>query len=208
MQNKLVIIDYGMGNLRSVQKKFEKIGAQVTISSNPDEIARAGKLLLPGVGHFGNAVKKIKQLGIWDTLNKKVLDDKTPILGICLGMQLMAKHSQEGDEQGFGWFDAEVLRFNVNDKLKYKIPHTGWNSAISQKENPLMNNLDSNAEYYFVHAYHIKCNNPEDILATTVYDYEFTSAIQRGNIYGTQFHPEKSHNFGEKLLQNFLMIKK
>lgn len=203
---KITIIDYGMGNLRSVQKKFLKVGAEVDITSDLDQILKAEKLILPGVGHFANGVKKLKESGIWELLNKKVLEEKTPILGICLGMQLMAKHSEEADAEGLGWFDAEVVKFTIRDKLKYKVPHMGWNNTIIVKDNSLMKDLDNESMYYFVHSYYMKCNNKKDILTTTGYEDKFVSAIQKDNIFGTQFHPEKSHDTGEKLIKNFVEL--
>lgn len=206
MQPKIVVIDYGMGNLRSVQKKFERVGAQVLVTSDLNEIDQAKKLILPGIGHFGNGVNNLRKTGIWDVLNKKVLDEKVPILGICLGMQLMATHSEEGDIEGLGWFDADVVKFTIEDTLKFKVPHMGWNDARVEKESLLFNNVSKEAMYYFVHSYHIKCNNSEDVLTTTRYEYAFTSSIQKDNIYGTQFHPEKSHDWGELLYKNFANI--
>lgn len=206
MHDKIIIIDYGMGNLRSVQKKFQKIGVNATISNNPLLIANATKLVLPGVGHFAHGIKKLKELEIWDVLNDSVLKNKTPILGICLGMQLMAKYSTEGDVEGLGWFDADVVKFQIKDKLKYKVPHMGWNNAVVNKETPLFQGITKEAMFYFVHSYHIKCNTDEDIVTTTDYEYKFTSAIQKKNIYGTQFHPEKSHDAGERLIKNFVDI--
>ena len=196
MQNKIVIIDYGMGNLRSVQKKFNKVGFEAEISNDPSVIASATKLVLPGVGHFSHGVKKLKELGIWDVLNELVLEKKTPILGICLGMQLMAKHSHEGHVEGLGWFDAEVVKFQVEDQLKYKVPHMGWNNTFTKKENIL----------YSVHSYYMECKNDADVLATTVYEDQFVSAIQKENIYGTQFHPEKSHDDGDRMIKNFVEL--
>ena len=206
MRDKIIIIDYGMGNLRSVQKKFQRVGANPIITSNLDEIAQAKKLILPGIGHFANGVNNLKESGIWEILNEKVLEQKTPILGICLGMQLMAKYSEEGNIDGLGWFDATIAKFRIENKLKYKVPHMGWNDAVLNKESFLFKDLPKESLYYFVHSYHIKCNNPEDILTTTQYEYSFTSSIQRDNIYGTQFHPEKSHEWGEIIYKNFVNI--
>lgn len=205
-QQKIVIIDYGMGNLRSVQKKFIKVNANIEISSDSSVISKADKLVLPGVGHFANGVEKLIEYGIWDILNRKVLEDKTPILGICLGMQLMAKHSEEGDVVGLSWFDADIIKFRVKDQLKYKVPHMGWNNAVINKETALFNNVSEEAMFYFVHSFHIKCKNKEDVLTTTEYEYAFTSSIQRDNIYGTQFHPEKSHDYGEQVFKNFVNL--
>lgn len=206
MQNKIVIIDYGMGNLRSVQKKFNKVGFDAEISSNLDVINSATKLVLPGVGHFSHGVKKLKELGIWDVLNRVVLEKKTPILGICLGMQLMAKHSKEGNVDGLGWFDADVVKFQIGNQLKYKVPHMGWNNTSIKKENILYSNLDDSSMFYFVHSYYMKCNDQSDVLATTGYEDQFVSVIQKNNIYGTQFHPEKSHDDGDKMIKNFVEL--
>lgn len=206
MQNRITIIDYGMGNLRSVQKKFVRVGTTPNISSDPDEIKNACKLVLPGVGHFANGVKKLRESGIWNVLNEKVLLQKTPILGICLGMQLMASHSEEGNVAGLNWFNAEVVKFQVSDKLKFKVPHMGWNNSIVQKDSSIFKDISPDAMFYFVHSYHILCNNKKDILTTTEYDYTFTSAIQKDNIFGTQFHPEKSHDWGEQLFKNFINL--
>lgn len=200
----IVIIDCGMGNLRSVLKKFERLGTRVSISADAETIAGADKLVLPGVGHFANGVKKLKESGIWEVLNQKVLIDKTPILGICLGMQLMARHSEEGNTEGLGWFDAEVVRFKVSDTHIYKVPHMGWNTAEVQKESVLFQSVSEDAMFYFVHSYHFKSHNSSDILTLTTYDYPFVSAVERGTIFGTQFHPEKSHDFGERLIRNFI----
>jgi glutamine amidotransferase len=200
----IVIIDYGMGNLRSVQKKIERIGLKAIITRELKEIESAQKLILPGVGHFANAVQKLKSENIWDLLNFKVLEEKTPIIGICLGMQLMARFSEEGDAEGFGWFNAQVVRFRVSDKVKYKVPHIGWNNIEVKKESPVFTNISSDSQFYFVHSYHMVCNSDADILTTTVYDYSFTSSVLKDNILGVQFHPEKSHDKGEILLRNFL----
>lgn len=202
----IVIIDYGMGNLHSVKRKLNRIGVDASISSNPKEIEAADKLILPGVGHFRKAIENIKKLEIWDVLNFSVLTQHKPILGICLGMQLMAQHSEEGNEHGLGWFDADVVKFSVNDTLAFKVPHTGWNQIIKVKESPLMKDIPDLAEFYFVHSYHFKCNSDTDILNESDYEYRFTSAIEKGNIFGVQYHPEKSHDVGEKLLKNFIHL--
>lgn len=202
----IAIIDYGMGNLGSVKKKIDRIGVKSIITSNAEEIKNSNKIILPGVGHFAKAVFEIKNRGLWDLLSEQVLVEKKLILGICLGMQLMAKHSEEGYAEGFGWFDAKVIRFKVSDTTKYKVPHMGWNTTAIVKDSPLFEKLNLNSEFYFVHSYHIQCNNLNDILTETIYDYPFTSAIQKENIIGVQFHPEKSHDAGELLLRNFVIM--
>ncbi|MBL4655119.1 MAG: imidazole glycerol phosphate synthase subunit HisH [Bacteroidia bacterium] len=205
----IIIIDYGMGNLRSVFNKFRKIGVSAIISSDPNEIEKAGKLILPGVGHFAAGMKNIQERGLLDILTKKVLTDKTPILGICLGMQLFTCFSEEGNVDGLGWINGETIRFNFNkeeDKKKYKVPHMGWNSLDIKNGNLLYKNIPNNAMFYFVHTYHVVCKDEEDVTACTNYGYEFVSSVHKDNIYGTQFHPEKSHQDGFQIIKNFIAL--
>lgn len=201
-----VIIDYGMGNLHSVKKKLNKLGVNVQISHDPNTIIKASKLILPGVGHFSKAIENLKKLNIYEPMNEAVLIKKTPILGICLGLQLMTKHSEEGNVRGFGWFDAEVVYFDIKNQLKNKVPHSGWNNVKAVKKSALFEGIPVSEEFYFVHSYHVISNNEDDILATTEYEYSFVSALEKDNIFGLQFHPEKSHDVGEKMLSNFLKI--
>lgn len=193
-----------MGNLNSILKKVNKLNRNAIVSSNPYEILEASRLILPGVGHFGMAVNNLKEFKLWDVLNEAVLKWRTPILGICLGMQLMAKKSEEGDREGFGWFDADVVHFKVKDKLKYKVPHMGWNTIRQSKHSVLFNNMQHEPELYFVHAYHVISHKTNEVLATTNYEYDFVTALEKDNIFGLQFHPEKSHQIGEQILENFL----
>jgi len=202
----IAIINYGMGNLGSVKRKLDRIGTPSIVTSDPDEIRSSQKLILPGVGHFASAVNELKLRGLWDLLNSEVLTEKKPILGICLGMQLMTGYSAEGNVRGFGWFDAKVVRFHVSDTLKYKIPHIGWNTIKIEKPDNLFNGLKFQTGFYFVHSYHIICKDPSDILCFTEYEYPFASGIQKDNITGFQFHPEKSHDAGEELMKNFIKI--
>ena len=200
----IVIVDYGMGNLGSVLKAFQKNNIKAMISTSIHDIEIAEKLVLPGVGHFGNGMKKLIEYNYIDILNQKVMGDGIPILGICLGMQLFAKFSNEGNVSGLNWIDANVEKFNVSDKLKWKIPHIGWNSIkIHQVDNLLLNGISDNELFYFVHSYHMSCNNSNNIISTSMYSHEFVSSVSKGNIYGTQFHPEKSHNEGWKIIKNF-----
>jgi imidazole glycerol-phosphate synthase subunit HisH len=202
---RVAIVDYGMGNLHSVKRKLDRIGVNAQLTSDPSELLRADKLLLPGVGHFGKAMEHLGTLGLVPALNEAVVVRKTPILGICLGMQLFARHSQEGDAQGLGWIDADVVRFDV-DTRDFKVPQMGWNGVQIARSSALVEGVTAQTEFYFVHAYHVVCHDSADVLCETDYGCRFTSVVQRENVYGVQFHPEKSHDAGEALLRNFLYV--
>lgn len=204
MRCKTVIVDYGTGNLNSIKRCLDRMSAESVISSSPVEILTAEKLILPGIGHFGKAMANLKELNLLDALHEAVLIKKTPILGICLGMELMARKSEEGDAVGLGWFDAEVVRFDVLKKDRYKVPHMGWNRIFIKKDSILMKNVDESSEFYFSHAYHIKIEDQTDVLSETHYEVSFPSAIEKEAIFGVQYHPEKSHDAGSQLLRNFV----
>jgi len=206
MPSNIAIINYGMGNLHSVYRKLSQLDVHPVVASNTHEILKADKILLPGVGHFAKAIEKLKQLEIYDALNEAVLIKKTPVLGICLGMQLMAKESEEGNAAGFGWINSRVVKFKIQNKIKYKVPQTGWNTIDICKKSNLLKNIDNHCEFYFLHSYHYEVSDQNDILTKTDYEYEFVSAVEKENIFGVQFHPEKSHNFGVELLKNFIQI--
>lgn len=199
----IVIVDYGMGNLGSILNMFKRVDVEAKISSNIQDIEEAKKIVLPGVGAFDNAMNNLKDLRIIPMLNKRVIEEKTPILGICLGMQLLSKRSEEGVLEGLGWIDAETIRFKFDDNKSLKIPHMGWNTIDIKKECCLFKDMYEESGFYFVHSYHVKCKNPENILTTTNHGIEFCSSVVKDNIFGAQFHPEKSHKFGMKLLKNF-----
>ncbi len=182
------------------------IGVNAIVSSRYSDICNADKIIMPGVGHFSNAMNNLKQLNLLDALNEFALVQQKPILGICLGMQLMAKHSEEGNVSGLGWFDAEVIRFNVKDTLKYKIPHVGWNQVIMAKQSLLMEQIPNLAEFYFVHSFYFKEREKSDVLNYSEYEYNFVSAVEKNNIFGVQYHPEKSHDVGLQLLKNFTTL--
>jgi glutamine amidotransferase len=201
----IVIIDYGMGNLGSIVNMLKKIGVGAIISSDSSVIEKAYKLILPGVGAFDHGMRKLNELGLIPTLNTKVLKDKTPVLGICLGAQLLAKGSEEGNLAGLGWLDAETVRFSFDPTQTHlKIPHMGWNEINICEPHPLFEDMYDEPRFYFVHSYHLACHDERNILAKTNYGYGFASVVGRDNIVGTQFHPEKSHKFGMKLLKNFV----
>lgn len=199
----IYIVNYNLGNLLSVKKALERINVKSEITSDYNLLKNADKIILPGVGHFSKAVDFIKTLGLWELLNDLALNKKIPFLGICLGIQLMAEKSEEGNVNGFGFIDAEVVRFRIKDSMKFKIPNTGWNNVEYDSNNLLFNGIDKNAEFYFVHSYHIICKQKENIIGVTNYEYDFASAVQKDNLFGVQFHPENSHRAGEQLLRNF-----
>ena len=206
MSSKVVIVDYGTGNLNSVKRSMDRMRVNSVVSSDYRDIIDSDKIILPGVGHFGRAMSNLRELNLLETLNDAVLVKQKPILGICLGMELMAKSSEEGDADGLGWFDAENIAFNVSDKNLYKVPHMGWNKISIKKNSPLMKNIGELAEFYFVHSYHLKLSDRTEILNETEYEVTFPSAIEKGNIFGVQYHPEKSHDAGAQLLKNFIEL--
>ena len=197
------IIDYNMGNVGSVKRKLDLLNIDSLISNSVTELGKVDKLILPGVGNFSQGVIELKKLGLWDFLNTAVLERKIPILGLCLGMQLMGKQSEEGGLNGFGWLDFEVVKFRIDNKIKYKVPHIGWNQIRIMKDSRLFRNMIQNPEFYFIHSYHAVTLNATDILLETNYEYPFVSGLEMGNIFGLQFHPEKSHNNGDCIFINF-----
>jgi glutamine amidotransferase len=206
-KEKIVIVDYGMGNLYSVHYKIKKIYPDVIISSSSEEIRNASKIILPGVGHFAAGMKCIKDRNLVDILNFKAMEEKIPVLGICLGMQLLGEFSEEGNADGLGWISARTIRFKKEELSGLKIPHMGWNTVKTKNENDkrnIFNGISPDDMFYFVHSYHVECRDKEDILCTSEYGIKFTSGISKGNIFGFQFHPEKSHDCGLALIKNFI----
>jgi glutamine amidotransferase len=200
----IVVIDYGVGNLGSMANMLKKVRAEAMISSDISDIERADKLILPGVGAFDHCARNLEEGGFIPVLNKKVLQDKTPILGVCVGMQLLTRRSEEGNLPGLGWIEADIVRFKFDStQSDLKIPHMDWNYINIKQESTIWQDMYDEPRFYFVHSYHAVCDNETNVLTTTHYGYEFASAIIRENIIGTQFHPEKSHKYGMKLLHNF-----
>mgnify|MGYP001764978524 CR=1 FL=1 len=200
------IVDYGTGNVGSVLNMIRKVGGEARASGDAEELLKATKLLLPGVGSFDNAVQKLGKLGLPDLLRDKVREG-VPLLGICLGMQLLSDGSEEGVLPGLGLIPGRVRRFSFGPECAdLKIPHMGWNRIRRRKAHPLLDGLDEKSRFYFVHSYHYQCQDEADVLLETPYGYDFTSGVQRGNVMGVQFHPEKSHRYGMQLMKNFVGI--
>ena len=199
----LAIINYGLGNLTSIRNMCRRIGVEAEISSDPTLIAAADKLILPGVGHFRKGMENLHQSGLKDLLDRLVLEERRPILGICLGAQLMTGHSEEGDTAGLDWVGADTIRFREEGLGGLKVPHMGWREIGITAASPLWTGLAGQPRFYFVHSYHFRFSRPEEVTATARYGYDFACAFRKGNIFGTQFHPEKSHKFGMRVLENF-----
>lgn len=202
----LVIVDYGMGNVGSILNMLKKVGVPAKISSSADEIDQATQLILPGVGSFDNGMRNLGQSGLIPVLNRKVLEQGTPVLGICLGMQLMTRRSEEGTAEGLGWVEADTIRFKFDasspDTADLKVPHMGWNEVEVKNANGIMASLEG-SRFYFVHSYHVICDKPENVVAIANYGHPVTAVMNKANITGAQFHPEKSHKFGIQLFRNF-----
>ncbi len=202
-----VIIDYGMGNLKALQHKLGRVGISAEITNSPTTIGCADFIILPGVGHFAEGMRNIHNSGILPPLAQRAQIDKVPVLGICLGMQLMCEWSEEGDCRGLGWFNAKVVKFDplrINGKASFKVPHVGWQPLRFLRPTPLSSGLHDEQLFYFTHSYHVMCDNPADELCKTRHGDDFTSAIQKDNLLGVQFHPEKSRLSGMRIIQNFL----
>jgi glutamine amidotransferase len=182
---------------------LRKVGAQAQLVSTAAELDRAEKLILPGVGAFDNGIAALRERGLGEALRSKVLQDKVPLLGVCLGMQMLGRRSEEGSMDGLGLIDAEARRFRFSPDSRHKVPHMGWNLLAPRRDSPLLRELATRSRFYFCHSYHLVCNDPGDVLASATYGGDFVAVLQHDNVYGVQFHPEKSHRFGMALLHNF-----
>ena len=204
----ITIVDYGMGNIGSLLNMFRRIGAQAEVSADPAQIAQARKILLPGVGAFDAAMERIDALGLRDLLRTRALDDKVPFMGICLGMQLLGRASEEGTAKGLDLIPAEARRFPSSQGIKsgLKVPHMGWNAVEVLKQTPLTESLPPDPRFYFVHSYFMEADAPADRMLACTYGQRFDAGLHRGNVYGAQFHPEKSHKFGMALLRGFASL--
>lgn len=197
----VAVVDYGAGNLRSVELGLRRAGASVTVSNCPKDLHVADKIVLPGVGSFAPAMRVLHQFGLLPILNAKAHGDRTPILGICLGMQMFSSRSEEGDVEGLGWIDAATRRLPSREA---KIPHLGWSEVHAHRQHPCMEGIDADTCFYFAHSYHVDCQDAAVVLGWSRHGIRFASAIAKDNLFGIQFHPEKSHRQGMKLLENFV----
>lgn len=203
------VIDYGMGNTASIINMIRKAGGEGFACKSPEELAGASAVLLPGIGAFDNGMMKLTNSGFLDALSRKVLNDKVPFLGICLGMQLLFDKSEEGELPGLGWLSGNVTKFDFSSDIErrsLKVPHMGWNTVTPTERSPLYLGLENEARFYFAHSYHVNCHDPSDVLTTAHHGYDFTCSVHRKNIWGSQFHPEKSHRFGVQFFKNFLQV--
>jgi glutamine amidotransferase len=203
----ITLIDYGVGNIFAFQNVYKRLDIPTKIAKTHEDLLDAKKLILPGVGSFDYAMGQLNASGMREKLDELVLEKKVPVIGICVGMQMMGNRSDEGKLEGLKWIDSEILKFDENlIQQRTKLPHMGWNDVAPVKNHPLFIGLDKEAIFYFLHSYYFKCNNPIDSIAVSDYGLSFSSAINKDNIYGIQFHPEKSHQYGEKLLHNFAKL--
>ena len=197
------IINYGLGNLGSIQNMLKVFGEKSIISSNPEELDKCDRYILPGVGAFDAGMKKLSESGLDVYIREKANNEKKPILGICLGMQLLGRKSEEGTLPGLGLIPFDNIRFRLDD-TDLKVPHMGWIIVVFKQDNSLLKGLEGTQRYYFVHSYHAQCDSKENVLMTCDYGYEFAASVVKDNVMGVQFHPEKSHDFGMALLRNFV----
>lgn len=203
----ITIIDYGLGNIRAFRNLYERLNVPIKIAKNSEDLSVSTKLILPGVGSFDYAISQFSKSGMRNKVESLVFDSKIPIIGICVGMQMLAKSSEEGVLPGLGWINGTVKKFDSElIRFKSKLPHMGWNSIITNKDNHLLKNLNDGSRFYFLHSYYFECENDSEILSKTEYGITFSSAVNRDNIYGIQFHPEKSHSNGVQLLLNYSQL--
>ena len=204
----IVVVSYGSGNVRSVVKMYERIGIPAVALADPEAVAAAERLVLPGVGSFDSAAAKLRESGLEEPLTDAVVRRGVPVLGVCLGMQLFARRSAEGSAAGLGWLDADVARLDDSgdNHTALRLPHMGWAAVRPVTPNPLLPARSPLERFYFVHTYHVCCADPGDVLGVATYGVEFTAAVHRDNIWGVQFHPEKSHRFGMDVLRRFAEI--
>lgn len=200
------IVDYGLGNILAFQNMYKRLNIEVAVARNAGELDGATKLILPGVGAFDHAMELLEASGMRPLLDDLVQDRRVPVLGICVGMQILARSSAEGRASGLGWIEGEVRAFADLGKADLQLPHMGWNDVCPVGSSALFMGLESEARFYFLHSFYFHCERRDDIAAVSEYGLDFASAVHSGNIFGVQFHPEKSHHFGSRLLQNFAAL--
>jgi imidazole glycerol-phosphate synthase subunit HisH len=203
----ITIIDYGVGNIFAFQNVYKRLNIPTKIAKTAADLEGVEKLILPGVGSFDYAMSQLNASGMRERLDELVLVQKVPVIGICVGMQMMGNKSDEGKLEGLKWIDANIRKFDESTiKQRTKLPHMGWNDVIPKNNHPLFEGLENEAVFYFLHSFYFECNNQIDCIATSDYGISFAAAANHDNVYGIQFHPEKSHNYGEKLLHNFAKL--
>jgi glutamine amidotransferase len=203
----ITIIDYGVGNIFAFQNVYKRLNIPTRIANSVNDLDNVNKLILPGVGHFDYAISQLNASGMRKRLDELVIIEKKPIIGICVGMQMMARKSDEGTSEGLGWIEGDIKKFDTST-IEYhaKLPHMGWNDVKPISNHPLFEGLEKDAIFYFLHSFYFECSNQKNSISETDYGINFTSSVQHDNIYGIQFHPEKSHSFGERLLENFAKL--
>lgn len=203
----IAIINYGSGNIQAIANIYKRLNLEFFIAETPDQLSTATKLILPGVGAFDKTMKQLIDSGLQSKLNDLVLNQNIPVLGICVGMQILANKSEEGQLSGLGWINGEVKKFDIS-KFEHKphVPHMGWNTIQPKLDHPLLQHIEHALGFYFLHSYYFSCKSPENVLSTTTYGDSFSSGVFSNNIFGMQFHPEKSHHNGIQLLKNFATL--
>lgn len=201
----ITIIDYGLGNIKAFLHVYKKLNIPTVVATSATQVDEASKLILPGVGSFDYAMTRLNASGMRDSLDKAVLEKKVPVIGICVGMQMLSASSDEGQLPGLGWIDGSVKKFTLNENATI-LPHMGWNDVKPVNNSPLFSGIEESSLFYFLHSYYFVCNNSENIICESQYGIKFTCAVAQNNVYGVQFHPEKSHNSGVQLLKNFSTI--
>lgn len=198
------IVDYGLGNVQAFLTMYKRLGLEATRAKTSTDLASASKIILPGVGAFDHAIELLDQSGMRPVLETLVVNDKVPVLGICVGMQILATSSEEGRLPGLGWVPGKVRSFRSDERsASLPLPHMGWNDVQPKLGSPIFAGLESDARFYFLHSYFFECDEPSHVAAVAAYGVDFSCAVSAGNVYGVQFHPEKSHHFGAQLLKNF-----